>query len=103
MLVSELVARVRGGSYGAVVVADLPPSNPAKVRYARKRLRVACPDVKILVGRWAPEALADDGPGELLEVGATYVGATLIESGNQLRQVGGPLGGLAAPPTRAAS
>ena len=39
----------------------------------------------------------------LLEAGATYVGATLIESRNQLREIVGHLVGLAAPPTRAAS
>ena len=103
MLVSELVTKVRQGGFGVVVLSDLPPSNPAKLRYAIKRLRAACPEVRILVGRWAPEGLADESDAELLEVGATYVTTTLIESRNQIREIVGHLVGLAAPPTRAAS
>ena len=82
---------------------DLPPSNPAKLRYAIKRLRAACPEVKILIGRWAPERLADENGSDLLEAGATYVSSTLIESRNQIREIVGHLVGLAVPPTRAAS
>jgi len=103
LLVSELVTKVRQSGFGVVVLSDLPPSNPAKLRYAIKRLRTACPDVKILVGRWAPGVLADENSSELLEAGATYVGSTLIESRNQLREIVGHLVGLTAPPTRAAS
>ena len=46
---------------------------------------------------------ADESNSELLEAGATYVGSTLIESRNQLREIVGHLVGLTAPPTRAAS
>ena len=47
-----------------VCFADLPPSPSSKTRYFVKRLRAALPDLRILVGRWGPPALADDStPG----------------------------------------
>ena len=67
-----------------VCIADLPPSPPSRSRYLIKRLRAAFPELKIVVGRWAPPELADDHPEALLEAGADHVATTLIETRDQL-------------------
>jgi predicted PurR-regulated permease PerM len=95
MLASELVNEVRRSGVRVVCIADLPPSAPAKTRYLVRRLRAAIPDLKILVGRWAPREFADDSTTPILEAGADFVGATLIETREQLR--GLPSAAIASP------
>jgi predicted PurR-regulated permease PerM len=86
-LISELIAAVQEQGCPIVCIADLPPSPPSKTRYLLKKLRTALPDVKIVVGRWAPPALADDDPRLLTDAGATHVASTMLETCNQLRQL----------------
>jgi hypothetical protein len=76
----ELVALVRDRKFSVVCFADLPPSAPSKTRYLVKRLRAAAPDLQIVVGRWAPPALADESPQALLDAGANHVASTLVAS-----------------------
>jgi hypothetical protein len=38
------------------------------------------PEVRILVGRWGPPALADDSTQALREAGASLVASTLMET-----------------------
>jgi predicted PurR-regulated permease PerM len=78
LLAAELVALVERGKYPVVCIADLPPSPPSKTRYLVRRLRAALPNVRIVVGRWAPELLADDSTQVLREAGATRVESTLL-------------------------
>ena len=73
MQASELVSLVREREFSVVCFADLPPSPPSKTRYLVKRLRAALPEVRILVGRWAPPALADESTQVLRETGANHV------------------------------
>jgi hypothetical protein len=80
MQASELVSLVHERRFSVVCIADLPPSAPTKTRYLVKRLRAALPDVRILVGRWAPPALADESTQVLRDTGANLVASTLIES-----------------------
>jgi hypothetical protein len=80
MQASELVSLVREREFSVVCFADLPPSPPSKARYLVKRLHAALPEVRILVGRWAPPALADESTQLLRESGATHVGSTLVET-----------------------
>ena len=87
-LVSELITAVQERGLPIVCIADLPPTPPSKTRYLIKKLRAAVPDVRIVVGRWAPATLADDDARLLLEAGATHVASTMLETGNQLRQLG---------------
>ena len=61
-------------------LADLPPSPPSKTRYLVKRLHAALPDVRILVGRWGPPALADESTQVLRDAGADLVASTLAET-----------------------
>jgi predicted PurR-regulated permease PerM len=77
---SELVSLVHERGFSVVCIADLPPSLPSKTRYFVKRLRAALPDVRILVGRWAPPAQADDSTQPLRDSGANLVASTLLET-----------------------
>jgi hypothetical protein len=80
MLASELVSLVQAQGVSVVCLADLPPSPPSKTRYLVKRLHAALPEVRILVGRWGPPALADDSTHLLRDAGATLVASTLAET-----------------------
>ena len=80
LLATELLALVQQQAFSIVCLADLPPSPPSKTRYLVKRLRAALPDVRILVGRWAPPALADESTQLLRETGANLVVSTLSET-----------------------
>ena len=80
MLASELVSRVREENVSIVCLADLPPSPPTKTRYLVKRLHDAIPALRIVVGRWAPGALADESTQALRDAGATLVASTLAET-----------------------
>ena len=77
---TELLSLVQQGAFSIVCLADLPPSPPSKTRYLVKRLRAALPEVRILVGRWAPPALADESTQLLRETGANLVVSTLSET-----------------------
>ena len=93
---SELVALVKARGVSVVCLADLPPSSPSKTRYLVKRLHAALPDVRILVGRWAPPGLADESTQVLRDAGAVLVASTLAETRMYL-------GGLAGTPSTATS
>ena len=80
MLASELVSLVHAQGVSVICLADLPPSPPSKTRYFVKKLHAALPEVRILVGRWGPRALADDSTQLLRDAGATLVTSTLIEA-----------------------
>jgi predicted PurR-regulated permease PerM len=84
MLASELISHVQAQGVSVICLADLPPSPPSKTRYLVKRLHAALPNLRILVGRWAPQALADDSTRLLREAGATLVASTLTETRNYL-------------------
>jgi predicted PurR-regulated permease PerM len=80
ILASELVALVEAQGVSVICLADLPPSPPSKTRYLVKRLHAALPELRILVGRWGPQALADDSTQLLRDAGATLVASTLAET-----------------------
>jgi len=89
MLASELIDLVRTRGARLVCIADLPPSPPSKTRYLVRKLHDALPDVRILVGRWAPADLADDDRASLVDAGAHHVATTLLETRDQLRSLAG--------------
>ena len=84
---SELIGLVREQQVTAVVIADLPPSPPSRTRYLVRRLRTAFPDLRIVAGRWAPEALADDGRRELVADGASHVSSSLLDTRDYLARL----------------
>ena len=102
LLPSELVTFLTQGRYRIACIADLPPSPPSKTRYLVRKLRAALPDLAIVVGRWAPPELADDGFQPLVEAGATHVARTLVETRDQLVRLVGdaPLSDAVAPIAR---
>jgi len=77
---SELVALIQAQDVSVVCLANLPPSTASKTRYLVKRLRAALPDLRIVVGRWAPSGLIDETLHLLSEAGATFVASTLAET-----------------------
>jgi predicted PurR-regulated permease PerM len=77
---AELVSLVRAQGVSVVCLADLPPSPPSKARYLVKRLHAALPEVRILVGRWSPPALADESPEMFLDAAAVRVASTLADT-----------------------
>ena len=77
---SELVSLVQVRGVSVVCLADLPPSPSSKTRYLVKRLRAAFPELQILVGRWAPQTLADENTQALREAGASHVASTLAQT-----------------------
>jgi predicted PurR-regulated permease PerM len=80
LLAADLLALVRAQGVSVVCIADLPPSPSSKTRYLVQRLRAGLPDVRIVVGRWAPAALADESTHALHAAGATLVATTLAET-----------------------
>ena len=80
MMAAELVSLVLERGVSVVCLADLPPSPSSKTRYLVKRLRAAFPELRILVGRWAPPALADDSTQALRDAGADHVASTLAQT-----------------------
>ena len=88
MLAAELVSLVQERGVSVVCVADLPPSLPSKTRYLVKRLHAAVPELRILVGRWSPAALADESAQALKDAGATLVATTLMETRTYLAGIG---------------
>jgi predicted PurR-regulated permease PerM len=95
VLTAELVELVRERGYAAVCIADLPPAPPSRARHLAKRLHVARPDLKVLVGRFGPDTLQDEETTKaLLHAGVDHVGTTLRETATELRR----LATIAAPP-----
>ena len=84
VLASELVSLVQAQGVSVVCIADLPPSPASKTRYLVKRLHAALPEVRIVVGRWSPPALADESTQALHAAGATLVCTTLAETRDYL-------------------
>jgi hypothetical protein len=80
LLATELVALVRSKGVSVICLADLPPSPSSKSRYLIKRLHEAMPELRIVIGRWSPPALADESSQALKEAGATLVATTLVET-----------------------
>jgi predicted PurR-regulated permease PerM len=84
MQASDLVALVQRQHAAVVCFADLPPSPSSKTRYLVKRLHAAMPEVRIVVGRWAPAALADENSQALRDAGASFVASSLSETRSYL-------------------
>lgn len=78
--------RTQTGRRGRLA-ADLFPSAPSKTRYLIKRVRAALPEVRILVGRWGPPALADETGTFLRDAGATLVASTLMDTRTYLAKL----------------
>ena len=87
---ADLVSLVRKEGVPVVCIADLPPSPSSKTRYLVQRLRAALPDLCIVIGRWAPAALADDSSHVLRTAGASLVASSLSETRTYLEALSRP-------------
>jgi predicted PurR-regulated permease PerM len=83
-LSADVLESVKQGRYRAVCIADIPPSGPSRSRYVVKRLHALVPDLPIVVGRWAPDELADESTEALTSVGANHVASRLLDTRVQL-------------------
>jgi predicted PurR-regulated permease PerM len=86
-LTAEILEAVQQGHYRAICIADIPPSAPSRSRVLTRRLRALAPDLPILIGRWAPESLADDSNDALAKAGATHVAARLLDTRTELERL----------------
>jgi predicted PurR-regulated permease PerM len=86
VLASELLEYVRSHDYSVVCIADLPPSPSTRTRYLVKKLRAALPDIRIAVGRWGHETLADESLQGLVDAGASHVAVSLAETRKYLAE-----------------
>jgi hypothetical protein len=84
LLASDLVSLVRTQGVSVICLADLPPSPSSKSRYLVKRLHDALPELRIVIGRWSPPALADESSQALKDAGASLVATTLAETRDYL-------------------
>jgi predicted PurR-regulated permease PerM len=87
LLATDLVALVRKQGVSVICLADLPPSPASKSRYLIKRLHDALPELRIVIGRWSPPAMADESAPALKEAGATLVAETLAETREYLESL----------------
>jgi predicted PurR-regulated permease PerM len=87
MQAHDLIALVRARKFSVICFADLPPSPSSKTRYLVRKVRAELPDVRILVGRWAPTGLADDSAQALRDAGANHVASLLVESRDYLGEL----------------
>jgi hypothetical protein len=86
---SEIIQLIQARQCSVICIAHLPPNAPHKARYLTRRLRAALPALRIIIGRWAPTTLANDGESSILEAGADHVCSTLEETRLYLCQLGG--------------
>jgi predicted PurR-regulated permease PerM len=86
VLASELVEHVRKNGSAVVVIADLPPSTTSRTRYLVKKLKIALPDVRLVVARWSHPTLADDTLQPLTDSGASHVASTLLDTRKYLAE-----------------
>ncbi|HVD91894.1 MAG TPA: AI-2E family transporter [Vicinamibacterales bacterium] len=86
VLASELVEHVRKNGCAVIVIADLPPSTTSRTRYLVKKLKIALPDVRLVVARWSHPTLADDTLQPLTDAGASHVASTLLDTRKYLAE-----------------
>jgi predicted PurR-regulated permease PerM len=85
MLTAEVVARIGASGSPVVCIAAVPPGGLAQTRYLCKRIRMRFPNLKIIVGRWGTGSEEDN---TILLAGADKLGTTMVESRQQIIQLG---------------
>ena len=80
LFASEAVALARETGPALVCIATVPPGGLAHARYLVKRVRVARPDARILVGRWGKNGTREEVRPLLLAAGADEVAMSLTEA-----------------------
>ena len=83
-LSSEVVAIAGERAPSIIVLGSVAPGGLAQIRYLCKRLRARFPDVKIIVGRWCPDARLEDARAGLADAGVTDISVTLLQTRDQV-------------------
>jgi hypothetical protein len=84
LFASEAVALARETSPDVVCIVTVPPGGVAHARYLVKRVRLAHPSARIVVGRWGKYGTRDEVRPPLLSAGADEVAMSLIEARDHL-------------------
>jgi predicted PurR-regulated permease PerM len=87
-LASEVVAQAGEQQTGLVCIAAVQPGGLTSTRYLCKRLRTQFSDLKIVVGLWGFTGELEATRKSLLSAGADQVGTSLIESRDQIGNLG---------------
>ena len=87
MLAAEMASLIEEKKPALVCIGAVAPGGLAHARYLCKRIRARSPEIKIAVGRWGFSANLDNARASLTSAGADRVGATLIESRDQISQL----------------
>jgi predicted PurR-regulated permease PerM len=98
-LTSEVVAVAGEKKTGLVCIGALPPGGLTQVRYLCKRLRAQFPDLKIVVGRWGFRGELEEIRKSLLSAGADQVSTKMLETRDQLMNLGQLISNFNTPPT----
>lgn len=87
VLISELIAAVRETQPAVLCLASLAPDGITHAKHLCRRLRAACPEVKLLFGRWGMQGLREKARTALDSAGVDFVSSTLQESRTQLHSL----------------
>jgi predicted PurR-regulated permease PerM len=87
LLSSELITMMRSADFGLLCLVDLPPSSASKCRYLVRKLRQALPDLRVVVGRFAPPSMADPDSSPITGAGAALVTPSVTELATYLAQL----------------
>jgi len=103
MLVSEVLAWVDLHRPTLLCIGAVAPGGLSQARLLCKRLRLQCPELKIVVGRWGLHDEMDADRQHLLAAGADHVETTVLDTQRTLVMVGLTCGhpGPESPPTPA--
>jgi hypothetical protein len=86
-LTSELLEMVAHEKPDVICIAAILPGGRAHTRYLCKRLHARFPDLRIIVGRWGSGTPDERATEDLEKAGASGVGATLVETRQQLQSL----------------
>jgi hypothetical protein len=87
-LASEVVAEAGEKQASLVCIAAIQSGGLAHTRYLCKRLRAQFPDLKIIVGLWGFKGELGPTRDSLLSAGAGQVATSLLESRDQISNLG---------------
>jgi len=97
-LASEVVAEAAEKKTGLVCIAAVQPGGLDQARYLCKRLRSQFPDVKIAVGLWGIQNNLEESRNSLLSAGADEVSTNLVETRDQITNLGQRVSNLDTAP-----
>jgi predicted PurR-regulated permease PerM len=92
-LTSEVISRVAASNTPLICIVALPPGGLVQARYLCKRLRALSSPLKIIVGRWGLSGESEESRNSLHSAGADQVGSSLLQTRDQILNLGQLLSG----------